>query len=680
MKSKELADSTCPSMNMRSISDTMKVQHQVRKLLEAAEDPLHQLSSKKYRDKAELLLKSRSITSQTSALFLWPFVTLHPSLNLYEALSFEPMHNLLLGVGKMIKQLAGVRLTSKELFSTEMPSSKGFPRPFASIRRRVLSCVNRMLKLIQKDSPAARFNVDFSTGKNQGELDGFYSSEGIVGILEASDMACLDQVFPFVGALIDRLCGEVEESPTTKVMTLYSDLLAQLYRRGMDPGHTESSLKNTARKIKEFKKCARALYASFQSSRMGTLKFHFLDHVVPDIERMGSLESMCASFYESAHSEVKQHYRGTSRRKNTAMEETVRRLGEGQALQRMLPKEKGGGISEMALYLAFGKRQRASSPRATFSKLETVAGGSAALVKHGKRISYEEMKEFLRSSERYAEQTASTLNEGTTLGNARKWSSPLLDLFSDIGERGLEKFCLLLEKRACQGINSSLQKRYVMKSLVVERVQSGFVASVDVPSSEYYQEGEEEVRVMIEDNGRRTLKRVVCSHSFYNSGKPRNDCIIIEAKAGTFQGSGAEGSKLFEAYFAKTLVLFRVRADYGPFSDKTEEQELVFLRYFDVMPLSDNIDFTLGCIKLRWACAAEQHEETADQRSPSPWFDIQSIGTLRGQVQVIRGDYCLESTKSFKGKNHWTDHWFYVNRFKHDSSEPAYWEEDRSGG
>ena len=668
---KELADSSCSLMKKRSVTESMKIQKRVQKLLGLSEDPLRKSNSKEYRRQAELLLKSKSITAQEPALFQWPFLTLHPTLDLYEALSFEPMHNLSLGVGKMIKCLPAARLTSKELCSVEILNSKGHPRPFAAIRRRVLACANRMLKLVQIESPAARFNVDFSTGKSQGDLDGFYTSDGIVGMLEASDFACLDQVFPFVGALMDHLCGEVGESPTTKVMTLYSDLLAQLYRRGMDPGHTEGSLKELGNIIRDFKDCAREIYGAFQSSGMGTLKFHFLDHVVSDIERIGSPESMSASFFESAHSEVKQHYRATSRRKNTVMEETVGRLGERQALQRTLDREKQSDFSRMVLRLAFGKRLPGQTARPTFSKLETVSGGSAALVKHGKRIQFEEMREFLKISLELGEKGASSHDRHET----RTWSLALKDLVSDIGVQGLERFCSILEEKAIKEVSSSLQRHYIKKSLVVERVQSGFVAGMDVPGFESVQDAEGEMKVFIIDNGRRTLKRIVCSHSFYKSGRSRHDCIMIEANAGTLE-TETEQKQFVEVYFAKAFVLFRVRADYGPFSGEMEEKELVFLRYFDVLPLVHNIDRTLGCIKLKWASSEAYNEESNNPDPCFPWFDIQSVATLRGQVQVIRGDYCLEATKSYGGKDHWTNHWFYVNRFKHDSSEPVYWEED----
>ena len=46
-------------------------------------------------------------------------------------------------------------------------------------------------------------------------------------MLKAADIICLDHVCPFVGAIIDHMCVDAEEAPTTPVMTFYSAFTAE---------------------------------------------------------------------------------------------------------------------------------------------------------------------------------------------------------------------------------------------------------------------------------------------------------------------------------------------------------------------------------------------------------------------------------------------------------------------
>lgn len=59
------------------------------------------------------------------------------------------------------------------------------------------------------DCPKPGSNV-----RNENEppgLRGFFSEEGLVGILEANDMKHMDNISQFLGAINDRTCGEVEK-------------------------------------------------------------------------------------------------------------------------------------------------------------------------------------------------------------------------------------------------------------------------------------------------------------------------------------------------------------------------------------------------------------------------------------------------------------------------------------
>ena len=324
------------SVQKRTVLGTLGVQERARDFISRANKCGDRDDARNYRVNSDYMLKRISISRQVPALTQWPFLTLHETLDMYTAMTFEPMHNLALGVGKLLKGCPPLRLGSEDLYSMEFRTSKGDPKQFSKIKVKVLSSVNSALKLIQEECAGSRFYVDFSNSKSNSRLNGFYTSDGIAGMLEAADFMCLDQVFPFVGALIDRMCGEVEEAPTTHVMTLYSDLLECIYRRRQDPGHSKEDLEVLRSKIREFKNFSRALYGAFQVSGMAVPKFHMLDHLPDDIERIGSILSMSAGVFESAHKEFKHEYKSTSRRRRAAMEETITGISEKQSLCRVL--------------------------------------------------------------------------------------------------------------------------------------------------------------------------------------------------------------------------------------------------------------------------------------------------------------------------------------------------------
>jgi hypothetical protein len=53
-----------------------------------------------------------------------------------------------------------------------------------------------------------------------------FTATGIAAMLEAKDLAGVDQVKPFVFALLERLCGTTAAGPNMTVYVLYQDMVA----------------------------------------------------------------------------------------------------------------------------------------------------------------------------------------------------------------------------------------------------------------------------------------------------------------------------------------------------------------------------------------------------------------------------------------------------------------------
>lgn len=101
-------------------------------------------------------------------------------------------------------------------------------------------------------------------------------------MLGASNYGALDMVSPFIRVIVDRLCG-LDCGLITKTFTLYAELLRFVYWRRMRPGWTESDLQTLSKNMDDVKSEACRVFASDQPIGMGTMKFHFLEHVTENL-------------------------------------------------------------------------------------------------------------------------------------------------------------------------------------------------------------------------------------------------------------------------------------------------------------------------------------------------------------------------------------------------------------
>ena len=269
-------------------------------------------------------------TQQIPAVFRWPFSQLHQGLDPYNVFRFEAMHNLDLGISKILKVCISDRLRSDELRSSEFLDSSGQSRTFKSLRTTILRSANAYLQLLQRDSPCIGARFDFSRRTSTDVLNGLFSDTGIAAMLEARNLRDVDQVMPFVASLVDRLCGEVESCPVTHVVVMYTDMVQFMRRRFSEPGFTSAELEVLSQMISNFKAEALKVFKEFQKSGMAFPKFHALDHVVGDIRMCGSIVNFSSEAYEASHKCIKRAFAATSRRTSTGERESVAILSRQQ--------------------------------------------------------------------------------------------------------------------------------------------------------------------------------------------------------------------------------------------------------------------------------------------------------------------------------------------------------------
>lgn len=602
---------------MRNLGKTMELISESQKLLEESKSATPSVR-KKMKENSENLLKGASLAGIAPALSSFPFVGLCPELDVFWLHLYETLHNLHLGVSKLIKQACADRLTDHELQSNALSASNGRMKTFASIRARILGGANEILRQLEKEFPARGFRTSFGSESKGGRYNGFFKNNGVVGMLEAKDYQALDMVFPFIGAYIDRCCGEIESSPTTRIFTKYSEIVAMVYRRNMEAGWTEGDLHDLRRRVVTFKNEAAELYGPYQSSEMGTLKFHLLDHLVDDIRRMGGVGPLDAGLYEHSHLIVKRWYSKTSKRRETAMSESMELMHRSQAY----------------------KRDSAVSERSR------KVNKNVSLVRDGFSFS---LNALVLARRRFRQKRKDSIESNVPISADEKHAELLV---MDIGEDGARVLIKLLRKVIPHGLRSKA---------VVQRVKSGFVAGGFVPDLSNFNPDSCTTRLM--NPPQLQSQRIVAARNFAGSEGMRQDCVIIEA-----EDDG--GSPVL--WVARVLALIRVNTTGEKSSkDGTEVLELAFLQYFEAVHPRDEVDRQLNCICLKWAKALDD-EDNADstilpndqEKAPCKWFDLQPVDFIRGTVHVVSTEYVLDKKND---ELCWWNRFFYVNRFYYDS-------------
>ena len=201
----------------RNIDDPKEARHAYEQLLKGAR-VMNTYTVREPSKEAELLLLTNSLSSIPSFLETTPLLPHHNGIDLYSIFSFEPLHNLHLGISKDIKRMIFERLSTEDL-----QDARG--NLFKFIRKSVVQWANAFLALLEKEYPTSCLHVEFSKAKTSTRLDGLFVEDRVRGMLEGKDYKTVDMIFPFIAAFIDRACGEVSNGPVTTVSVLYLDLV-----------------------------------------------------------------------------------------------------------------------------------------------------------------------------------------------------------------------------------------------------------------------------------------------------------------------------------------------------------------------------------------------------------------------------------------------------------------------
>lgn len=92
--------------------------------------------------------------------------------------------------------------------------------------------------------------------------------------------------------------------------------------------------------IRIFKKKSVDVFGDIHESRMGTIKWHLLDHVCNEINRIGGLYLNDAGLYEGSQKLFKKGYQYTSERTRTSMDENFAVMEQRLAMEQRTMEKK----------------------------------------------------------------------------------------------------------------------------------------------------------------------------------------------------------------------------------------------------------------------------------------------------------------------------------------------------
>lgn len=124
----------------------------------------------------------------------------------------------------------------------------------------------------------------------------------------------IGQFFPFVSTWTDMATGYDEESPLTKVETVYSDIGNVIMSNNVTAGLSDLELEKLEKIIDNLKVLMKERFESTAFDSLFTLKYHLLDHLEKYLKHFQAINMLNAATFELFNLSIKwlirQHQNG----------------------------------------------------------------------------------------------------------------------------------------------------------------------------------------------------------------------------------------------------------------------------------------------------------------------------------------------------------------------------------
>lgn len=707
---------------LRMAHNTEKAMLEYKDLVERAQALPNRKDKRSALVQAERILRDEGLTSRLPFNYDWPFSRTDPIFDPYRLMRVDVMHTFPLGIQKEILTLASKRLKSENLHTTALTNAAGKGKTFKAARKAILSAANSYLRLIEEEAPAVGLHVDFARGKSASATDGLFAENGVASMLEAKDMKNVAQVMPFVGALIDIMCGSDRNGASvTAVFVRYVELERHIMRRGMDDnGHSDRDLSRLQEMLALFKNVTYTVFKDYQASEFNFPKWHALEHIVSDIFDLGRCTNFSADAFEQSHTVFKSLNREGSQRKSTGLAETVSRYARGEARRNRLSQDyarQGPGSGDMNTpmirYLVNGERPEHLTQglgyEATFSDACVLATTRSKKL----ATNFMEIATVLESISEKVDGGDMRQHDGVLgkNGGGRKESRssdlPASNQFvAAVGGYALAKKVLdiLRAKYADIGTTGVL-------GLNMHIVKSARVAGFHTPSlDDVVETTRGSPELFVADTGFRLAQKIVSSLHYTGRATPLQDNVLVEGDEDILRKDNAPPRR--HMWVAKVLLFLSLTRrgvgaslSFEPLGTTGGAEEVAVVRYYQVIPKSDTarVDNELRCVKLKWS--RDDNKE--------PWVDVIPASAVRGRLHVVpapkmstlaigsveggHADVSMgydsdsedEPSRSqidkdsrvgaavFAGSHGWLQREFYVNRFRANPADKPYHIVDR---
>ena len=499
--------------------------------------------------------------------------------DVYSIYTFEMLHNLYLGLSKILKICLYKYLGSDELVVMTIRDEEK-KVVLRSKKKAILKFINHTLSQYEREYGVPSLYVDFKKKGNTNSLDGLYLEKGMKGMLQGRNFKHLDYVFPMVCSTIDTILNKGDKCLLTEVNTSYTELCTKVVHDFPITGCNDEDINELEKEIIVFKRKCVQLFEPTCETGLITLKFHLLDHLCDNLRKFGTVKIINGAKYEQFNLQVKESYRLTSRRRGTATKETVDQLAE-----------------------SISNRQEKPRMKSTSSTIDRLG-----LIRDGYKIKLNMLNVLL--------------NRTDSGENVRKRISSTVGHISRDGLEALKRFI-------CTELKSS-EIPFMDYHVNLNIVKSAYVECHKTPDLTLYDKEKNIIKFEESAMQESIKKRVFCTNSFGSNRK--------EMKSYIYMKGGDDETP--EYWFGKVLLLFLLTVDNtdykkefaliqymtcsAPLNKSEEALGCLCLRW----ETEDGIDHTLN--------PELQEVETGE------WYGMIPINSICGTCQIVRSNIAFD--------------------------------------
>ncbi len=607
--------------------------------------------SRKFKIMAKQTLNDYSIEPYAPALSNGP-LTLKHSFDPYQIFTFDTLHAIHLGLTKT--QLILFHQRVKAL--TSRPTS-------------VLNRCNHFLREVDQNFRVSGPKINFECSGKSPSLNGLFTDDGIIGMLEGKHYKQIETLLPFLGAICDRFIRSEGDynSQVTHLFTTYVDMLHMIFRSGRERYWTYQDKSDLETHIKCFKYNAVKLFKPYQKSNMKLIKFHLLDHLMQDLETLGSVSIGSSNLFEFTHTLFKRLFNTTSKREIDGLRVTVERMQESLFMDNLIE-----GRADEHNKSTWDHSERKFAKSLCPSALNAMNNDASFVVSPFFTVSLKVLHYFIYGSNpsKYSniqKKTISNLNEIQGLVGRDHMDILYKEIISVLKENCFD------EKLG--SIYIGFSKSFHIASILPPSLSSG----VKLDDGSFH--------VHVKSSSKRYIHRIVSALNYRNSTGVRQNFIMLLNDS--CEHTNADEQCL---WFGKVKAIITISGiPNSSVKDRSRKLEFAFVQYLDPFYSRDDIDNELGCIRLRWERANEDVFDSNTSRvgkrnrmDPGQWLGLTPIQSVLGMLPLVPADRGIDCI-SFDGTREngstvpilyssipWYDQSFYVNRFLYLDHEQLY--------